>query len=65
MAKRSKVFGDAKGNLVEDIKKPWNTVNLTAHGYDVEWTAGGKLSEQCWIISGRSIYIGTICATRH
>ena len=42
------VFGDTKGNYVEDIKKPWNTVNLVAHGYRIEWTAGANLSEECW-----------------
>ena len=42
------VFGDVGGLLVEDIKKPWNTVNLTAHGRKVEWTVGGNLSEKCW-----------------
>ena len=42
------VFGDATGALVEDIKKPWNTVNLIAHGYKLEWTVGGNLSEKCW-----------------
>jgi integrase len=42
------VFGDAKGNFVEDIKKPWGTVNLAAHGYKAEWTAGGNLLEKCW-----------------
>ncbi len=42
------VFGDATGALVEDIKKPWNTVNLIAHGCKLEWTVGGNLSEQCW-----------------
>jgi integrase len=42
------VFGDATGALVEDIKKPWNTVNLVAHGCKLEWTLGGNLSEQCW-----------------
>src|SRR5215471_17737313 len=42
------VFGDVKGNYVEDIKKSWNTVNLVAHGYKIEWTAGANLSEQSW-----------------
>jgi integrase len=42
------VFGDATGALVEDIKKPWNTVNLIAHGCKLEWTVGGNLSEQSW-----------------
>jgi integrase len=42
------VFGDAKGNFVEDIKKPWNTVNLVAHGYKIGWTAGANLSEKSW-----------------
>jgi integrase len=42
------VFGDAAGALVEDIKKPWNTVNLVAHGCKLEWTAGGNLSDKCW-----------------
>ena len=42
------VFGDEKGGLVEDIKKPWGTVNLLAHGYKAEWTVGGNLSEKCW-----------------
>lgn len=42
------VFGDANGALVEDIKKPWNTVNLVAHGCELKWTAGGNLSEKSW-----------------
>jgi integrase len=42
------VFGDAKGNFVEDIKKPWNSVNLVAHGHKIEWTAGANLSEKSW-----------------
>ena len=42
------VFGDATGALVEDIKKPWNTVNLLAHGCELEWTVGGNLSAKCW-----------------
>jgi integrase len=42
------VFGDDKGRLIEDIKKAWATVNLLAHGYQVEWAAGGNLSEKCW-----------------
>lgn len=42
------VFGDATGNFVEDIKKPWGTVNLVAHGYNAEWTVGGNLSEKAW-----------------
>jgi integrase len=42
------VFGDATGTLVEDIKKPWNTLNLIAHGCKPEWTVGGNLSEKCW-----------------
>jgi integrase len=42
------VFGDSTGAFVEDIKKPWNTVNLIAHGCKLEWTVGGNLSEQCW-----------------
>ena len=41
-------FGDEQGGLVEDIKKPWGTVNLVAHGCEVEWTAGRSLSEKCW-----------------
>jgi integrase len=42
------VFGDAAGALVEDIKKPWNTVNLIAHKCELEWTSGGNLSPKCW-----------------
>jgi hypothetical protein len=42
------VFGDEKGTLVEDIKKPWCTVNLIAHGRKVTWTASGNLSAKCW-----------------
>jgi integrase len=42
------VFGDERGGLVEDIKKPWGTVNLIAHGYRPEWTVGGNLSKKCW-----------------
>lgn len=42
------VFGDATGALVEDIKKPWNTVNLIAHKCELEWTGGGNLSPKCW-----------------
>jgi integrase len=42
------VFGDTNGHLVEDIKKPWNTLNLIAHGCRVEWTVGGNLSQRCW-----------------
>jgi integrase len=42
------VFGDEQGSLVEDIKKPWCTVNLIAHGRKVDWTASGNLSARCW-----------------
>jgi integrase len=42
------VFGDDAGGLVEDIKKPWNTLNLIAHGCKLEWTATGNLSDRCW-----------------
>ena len=42
------VFGDEEGGLVEDIKKAWGTVNLTAHGCRVVWTVGGNLAEKCW-----------------
>lgn len=42
------VFGDANGGLIEDIKKPWGGVNLTAHGHKVKWTSSGNLSPQCW-----------------
>jgi integrase len=42
------VFGDEQGSLVEDIKKPWCTLNLIAHGRKVEWTASGNLSAKCW-----------------
>ena len=42
------VFGDEKGGLVEDIKKPWGTVNLLAHGHKPEWSVGGNLSQKCW-----------------
>ncbi len=42
------VFGDEQGSLVEDIKKPWCTLNLIAHGRKVNWTASGNLSARCW-----------------
>ena len=42
------VFGDEQGSLVEDIKKPWCTVNLIAHGRKVNWTHSGNLSAKCW-----------------
>ena len=42
------VFGDEAGRLVEDIKKPWGTVNLIAHGYAPKWTGGGNLKEESW-----------------
>jgi integrase len=42
------VFGDEQGSLVEDMKKPWCTVNLIAHGRKVDWTPGGNLSAKCW-----------------
>jgi hypothetical protein len=29
---------------VEDIRKPWNTLNLIVHGCKVEWTLGGNAS---------------------
>jgi integrase len=42
------VFGDDNGGLVEDIKKAWWSVNLVAHGYEVEWTPTADLAAKCY-----------------
>ncbi len=42
------VFGDDKGGLVEDIKKAWWSVNLVAHGCEVEWTPSADLTRKCY-----------------
>ncbi|MFN7981141.1 MAG: site-specific integrase [Vicinamibacterales bacterium] len=42
------VFGDESGGLIEDIKKPWATLNLLAHGHTPKWTIGGNLARESW-----------------
>src|SRR5206468_7232656 len=42
------VFGHENGGLVEDIKKGWWTVNLIAHGFNVEWTPSADLTKKCY-----------------
>jgi integrase len=42
------VFSDEKGDLVEDFKRAWWTVNLVAHDCEPKWTVSGDLTRKCY-----------------